>query len=151
MKIIRYVALCAIYTLMFNALLFGQDSKIPAPKEIGVYVKTNKGLTRILPNIVFDQQGIFFIESNNPAHFLLKDVEYFVLYGKYSLDVLTLNSMTFIGPSPLGKQRFLFGKNVDFELKTRGSDLYSVKPKGLLGRGYYSLWINDTAWDFLLD
>ena len=29
--------------------------------------------------------------------------------------------------------------------------MYIIKPKGLLGRGYYSIWINDTAWDFMLD
>jgi hypothetical protein len=150
MKIIRNIILCTVCLFIFCAPLYAKEDKVN-PKEIGVYAKTNKGLIRILPNIVFDVQGLLYIESNNPAHFFLKDIEYFVIYGKYNLDVLTLNPMTFLGPSPLGKQRFLFGKNVDFELKKRGNDLYSVKPKGLIGRGYYSLWINDTAWDFVLD
>ncbi len=150
MKIIRNIILCIACILFVCTTLYSKDAKI-APKETGVYVKTNTGLKRILPNIVFDAKGVLYIESNNPAHFLLRDVEHFVIYGKYSLDVLTLNPMTFLGPSPLGKQRFLFGKNVDFELKKIGNDLYTVKPKGLIGRGYYSIWINDTAWDFVLD
>lgn len=150
MKIIRYVMLCIVCILIVCAPLYGKDDKIN-PKETGVYVKTNKGLQRVLPNIVFDVQGVLYVESNDPARFLLRDVEYFVIYGKYNIDVLTLNPMVFLGPSPLGKQRFIFGKNVDFELKKRGDNLYSVKPKGLIGRGYFSLWINDTAWDFVLD
>ncbi len=150
MKIIRYVMLCIVCILIVYAPLYGKDDKIN-PKETGVYVKTNKGLQRVLPNIVFDVQGVLYIESNDPARFLLRDVEYFVIYGKYNIDVLTLNPMVFLGPSPLGKQRFIFGKNVDFELKKRGDNLYSVKPKGLIGRGYFSLWINDTAWDLVLD
>ncbi len=54
-------------------------------KEYGAYVKLNKGYVRILPNIVFDEGSVFFIESNNPAHFFLKDVEYFVLYGQHDM------------------------------------------------------------------
>lgn len=150
MKITRCIMLCTVCILMVCTPLYGKDDKVN-PKEVGVYAKTNKGLIRILPNIVFDVQGILYIESNDPVHFLLKDIEHFVIYGQYNIDVLTLNPMAFLGISPLGKPRFLFGKNVDFELKKRGNDLYSVKPKGLLGRGYYSLWINDTAWDFVLD
>lgn len=150
MKIIRNTILCTVCIFLFCAPLYGKDDKI-TPKEAGVYVKTNKGLQRILPNIVFDLEGVLYIESNNPAHFLLKDIEYFVIYGQYSLDVLTLNPMLLLGPSPLGKQRFIFGKDVNVELKKRANDFYTVKPKGLLGRGYYSLWINDTAWDFVLD
>ncbi|MBP6942403.1 MAG: hypothetical protein KBB65_11570 [Syntrophorhabdaceae bacterium] len=150
MKIIRNILFCAICLVVFCVPLHGKDAKI-APKEIGVYVKTNTGLKRILPNIVFDVEGVLYIESNSPSHFLLRDVEHFVIYGKYNIEVLTLNPMTYLGPSPLGKQRFLFGRNVDFELKKIGNDLYTLKPKGLLGRGYYSLWINDTAWDLVLD
>ena len=135
MKIIRNIILCTVCLFIFCAPLYAKEDKVN-PKETGVYAKTNKGLIRILPNIVFDVQGLLYIESNNPAHFLLKDIEYFVVYGNYSIDVLTLNPMTFLGPSPLGKQRFLFGRNVDFELKKRGNDLYSVKPKGLLGRDF---------------
>lgn len=150
MKIIRNIMLCIFCILFVCTTLYSKDIKI-APKETGVYVKTNTGLKRILPNIVFDVDGVLYIESNSPSHFLLRDVEHFVVYGKYNIEVLTLNPMTFLGPSPLGKQRFLFGRNVDFEIKKIGNDLYTVKPKGLIGRGYYSLWINDTAWDFVLD
>ena len=91
------------------------------------------------------------VESNNPAHFLLKDVEYFVFFGKYDFQFLTLNPMSLFQVSPLGKPVFIFGKNIDIELKQIGTDLYTVKPKGLLGRGYCSLWIEDSAWDFILD
>ncbi len=127
-----------------------KDDKVN-PKEPGVYIKTDKTLKRLLPNIIFDEQNLIFIESNEPPHFFLKDMKYFVVFGKYDLSVLTLNPMLFAGPSPLGKPRFIFGKNETIEMKKIGTDLYTIKPKGLLGRGYYSLWINDSAWDFLLD
>ena len=150
----RYRALVYILALaifMIGGSVFAKDDKI-SPKEAGVYVKTNKGLNRLLPNIVFtNDDRIFYIESNNPAHFLLKDVEYFVFFGKYEFKVLTLNPMVFFQASPIGRPSFMFGKDIDFEIKQTGTDLYTVKPKGLLGRGYYSLWINDVVWDFVLD
>ncbi|MBA4390781.1 MAG: hypothetical protein C0399_07570 [Syntrophus sp. (in: bacteria)] len=136
--------------IMISVPLYAKDDKIN-PKEPGVYIKTNKALKRLLPNIIFNEQNLIFIESNNPPHFFLRDLQHFVVYGKYDLSVLTLNPMLFTGPSPLGKGRFIFGKNETIETKKIGTDLYTVKPKGLLGRGYYSLWINDSAWDLFLD
>ncbi|MHB8110822.1 MAG: hypothetical protein ACYDHW_12415 [Syntrophorhabdaceae bacterium] len=127
---------------------------VSSPKEYGAYIKTNKGYIRLLPNIVFDENNIFYIEPNNPAHFYLKDVEYFVLYGPHDYSVLTINPMGMIPPSPVGKIRAAFGKAVNFDLKQQGKpgkEMYIVRPKEILARGYYSLWINDTAWDFLLD
>ena len=88
---------------------------------------------------------------NNPPRFLLKNVEFFVIYGKYDLKVLTMNPMLFFQPSPLGKMRYVFGKEIGFDLKKRSDDLHIVKPKELLGRGYTSLWINDSAWDFIIE
>jgi hypothetical protein len=135
---------------MIGSSVYAKDEKI-SPKEPGVYIKTDKGLKRLLPNIVFEEERMIYIESNNPAHFLLKDFEYFVFFGKYNFKFLTLNPMGFFKASPLGKQAFIFGKTVDVDLKQIGTDLYTAKPKGLLGRGYYSLWIEDSAWDFILD
>ncbi len=139
-----------LFIVLISIPLYAKDDKIN-PKEPGVYIKTDKALKRLLPNIIFDEQNLIFIESNNPPHFFLKDVKYFVVFGKYDLSVLTLNPMLFAGPSSLGKPRFIFGKNETIETKKIGTDLYMVKPKGLLGRGYYSLWINDSAWDLFLD
>jgi hypothetical protein len=139
---------------MLGIPLYANDDKID-PKEPGVYIKTNQGLQGLLPNIVFNERGLVYIKSNNPAHFLLEDAEYFVFFGKYDFKFLTINPMLSSEPSSLGKARFIFGKDVDFDIKQIGVDLYTVKPKGLfgrgLGRGYFSLWINDTAWDFILD
>ncbi len=130
--------------------LYGKNDKLP-PKEFGVYMMTSAGLKRLVPNIVFDEKGILFIESNNPRRFVLKDIEYFVMYGKYDLQVLTVNPLLFLQASALGKPRHAFGKNVEFETKKKGNNLYIIKPKGLLGRGYFCLWINDTAWDFIVE
>jgi hypothetical protein len=121
------------------------------PKEFGVYVKTEKGLKRLVPNIVFDEKGLLYVEMNNPPRFLLKDVQFFVIYGKYDTKVLTMNPMLFFQPSPLGKQRYAFGKEIAFDMKKRSDDLYVVKSKELLGRGYTSLWINDSVWDFIIE
>lgn len=150
-KVLMVAALCCILMGAFSLTLHAKNEKITAPKEPGAYIKTSKGLIRLLPNIVFDEGNAIFVESNNPTHYFLKDFQYFVLYGKYDLSVLTLNPMMFMQPSAVGKPRFAFGKNVDFDIKSQGKDLYTVKPKGLLGRGYYSIWINETAWDFILD
>ena len=150
-RIVCIATLCLILLGAFAAAAYAKNEKVATPKEYGTYIKTSKGLIRILPNIVFDEKGVVFVESNNPAHFFLKDVQYFVLYGKQDMTVLTLNPMGFYQPSSLGKPRFAFGKNIDIDVKSQGKDLYIIKPRGLLGRGYYSLWINDTAWDFMLD
>jgi hypothetical protein len=130
--------------------LYGKNDKLP-PKEFGIYMMTGGGLKRIIPNVVFDENGILYVESNNPQRFALKDVNYLVVYGKHDMQVLTVNPLLFIQASRLGKPRYGFGNNVEFETKKKGSDLYTVKPKGLLGRGYFCLWINDTAWDFIIE
>lgn len=148
----KITMLCILFllTTLFSVPLYGKDVK-SKPKEFGVYVKTNKTLVRLLPNMVFDERGIFFIESNNPQRFILKDIDSFVIYGQYDLSVLTLNSLLFFQTSPLGKPRYIFGKEIDINVKKQGTDFYSVKQKGLLSRGYYCLWINDTAWDFVIE
>jgi hypothetical protein len=145
------VLLVALITLFFFSPLYAKDTKISTPKEFGTYVKTTAGLKRLTPNVVFDQDSVIFIESNNPQKFALKDLEQFVIYGPHNVEVLTMNPMLFVQASPLGKTRFIFGKNVDITVQKRGTNLYTVKPKGLLGRGYYSLWIEDTAWDFVIE
>jgi len=135
---------------LFGLTLYGKDEKAQL-KEFGVYIKTQKSLIRLMPNVVFDERGVFFIESNNPARFVLKDIEHFVIYGKYDIDVLTLNSLLFFNPSPLGKPRYIFGKDIEINVKKQGTNSYSVKQKGLLSRGYYCLWIDDSAWDFVIE
>jgi len=162
MRTICFVGLCMTLFCLFSAApLYAKNEKpakggqaaktVQGIKDHGAYVKLAKGYARILPNIVFDEGDIFFVESNNPPHYFLKDVEYFVLYGLYDMSVLTVNPMGFVQASSLGKPRFAFGKPIDVDVKQQGKDMYIIKPKGLLGRGYYSIWINDTAWDFLLD
>jgi hypothetical protein len=143
--------LAALLLIVFSAPLHAKEAKVATPKEFGVYVMSNKVLKRLLPNIVFDEKEILYVEMNNPQRFLLKDIDYFVFYGKYDLKVLTLNPMNFLGSSRLGKPRFGFGKAEDLDVKQAGADLYTVKPKGLLGRGYFAIWINDTAWDFIVE
>lgn len=144
-------ALCiAVFFFFAASFSFGKDDFVK-PKEFGFYVKTDKGLKRLVPNIVFDEKGLLYIELNNPPRFLLKDVQFFVLYGKYDLKVLTLNPMLFLKPSPLGKQRYIFGKEIAYDIKKRSDDLYVIKSKELLGRGYTSFWINDSAWDFIIE
>ncbi len=151
---VRWRFLICVFVLMTfiiaSSSVYGKDDRIN-PKEYGAYVKTEKGLKRLLANVVFTgEEGIYYIEPNNPARFILKDVEYFVFFGKYDFEYLTLNPMVFFRAT-IGKPSFMFGKTVEADLKKIGTDLYTYKPKGLLGRGYYSLWINDSAWDFILD
>jgi len=144
------IVIFSVVFLLSAATLYSKDD-FAKPKEFGIYVKTEKGLTRLTPNIVFDEKGLLYIEMNNPPRFLLKNIEFFVVYGKYDLKVLTMNPMLFFQPSPLGKMRYVFGKEIGFDLKKRSDDLHIVKPKELLGRGYTSLWINDSAWDFIIE
>jgi hypothetical protein len=147
---ISKICVCLLLVALAGSPLYAKDDKVK-PKEPGVYIKTDKSLIRLLPNMVFDEQRILFIESNNPAHFFLKDIEYFIVSGKYNMDVLTLNPLLFINVSPLGKPRFIFGKDTEIDVKSKGNDLYIVKPKTLMGRGYYCLWIEGTAWDFIVE
>lgn len=146
-----FKTLCVVSICLFIITLLHAKDDFTKPKEVGVYVKTEKGLKRLVPNIVFDEKGVLFVELNNPSRFLLKDVQFFVMYGKYDLKVLTLNPLLFLQPSPLGKQRYILGKAIAFDLKKKADDLYVVKPKELLGRGYMALWINDSAWDFIIE
>jgi hypothetical protein len=152
-RVFRFLStiFCVVFICLFAiTLLYGKDD-FTKPKEFGVYVKTEKGLKRLVPNIVFDEKGVLFLELNNPPRFLLKDVQFFVINGKYDLKVLTLNPLLFFQPSPLGKQRYILGKAIAFDLKKKSDDLYVAKPKELLGRGYTALWINDSAWDFIIE
>ena len=153
MKPGRKLWIILVFVLLIFSLnipLYGKDDRVQ-PKEFGVYIKTQKSIVRLMPNVVFDERGVFFIESNNPARFVLKDIEHFVIYGKYDMSILTLNSLLFFNPSPLGKARYIFGKDIEINVKKQGTDLYSIKQKGLLSRGYYCLWINDSAWDFVIE
>jgi len=143
--------LCVVSLFLFTVTLLHGKDDFTKPKELGVYVKTEKGLKRLVPNIVFDEKGVLFVELNNPPRLLLKDVQFFVINGKHDLKVLTLNPLLFFQPSPLGKQRYILGKAIAFDLKKKSDDLYVVKPKELLGRGYMALWINDSAWDFIIE
>lgn len=147
---IRIIVIAVVSALFSVSPLYAKNETIP-PKEHGVYVKTTSSLSRILPNIVHDEEEIIFIEANNPPKFALKDVEYLVIYGQYDMDVLTMNPLLFLAPSPFGKIRFIFGKDIEIDVADKGKDLYIIKPKGLFGRGYYCLWIEDSAWDFIIE
>jgi len=149
----RFVAGLALATLLVltGTAAFPAKDDVTPPKEYGVYIKGPKGLKRLLPNIVFDEKGVLYIESNNPQRFPLAEVEQFIIYGKYDTKYLTLNPMLFVSETALHKSRFLFGKEIQLEVAKKSDVLSAAKPKGLLGRGYYSLWINDTAWDFVVE
>ena len=149
----KLLAVVALATLVFGpvdvALCAKED--VATPKEYGVYIKTPKTLKRLLPNMVYDEKGVLYIESNNPQRFPLAEVQQFVIYGKYETKFLTLNPMLFVSETALHKTRFIFGKEIELEVAKKSDTLYTVRPKGLFGRGYYSLWINDTAWDFVIE
>ncbi len=155
MRLLRTVRRCAAAAVIAAFFLAGPlhaaKDDVPTPKEYGVYVKTAGKLVRILPNIVFQEGAMLYVESNKPRRFLLNDIKYFVLYGKQDMQYLTFNNMLFINRSPLGIPRFIFGKDVEIEVKKRGDILYTIRPKGLFGRGYYAIWINDSAWDFIVE
>jgi hypothetical protein len=142
----------AFLIILFLAFpLYGKEDKVTTPKEFGAYIKTSAGLKRLIPNMVQDQNGMIFVESNKPPVYALKDFEYFVIYGPRNMDVLTINPLLFLQASPLGKPRYIFGKNIDYAIQKRGNNLFIIKPKGLIGRGYFCLWIEDTAWDFVIE
>jgi hypothetical protein len=147
----RLTLIGLIVMSLFISPLYGKDERITTPKELGIYMKTTSGAKRLIPNIVFDHEGLIWIEANNPARFALKDFEYFILHGPYNIDVLTINPLGFFQQSPLGKPRFMFGKNVEFTVQKKGNNVFIIKPKGLLGRGYFCLWIEDTVWDFIIE
>jgi hypothetical protein len=149
-NIMTRIFIYMILVMLVACPLYGKDDTLK-PKEPGVYIKTDKSLIRILPNMVFNEQGLLFIEGNDPAHFFLKNIEYFIVFGKYDTNVLTLNPLLFLRVSPLGKRRFAFGKNIEMDIKNKSHDLYILKPKALMGRGYYCLWIEDSVWDFIIE
>ena len=149
--VLRYAAVSVVASFFLAGPLHAAKDAVPTPKEYGVYVKTATKLVRLLPNIVFQEGAMLYIESNNPPHFPLKDIKYFIFYGKHDLSYLTFNYLLFVNQSPLGISRFIFGKVVEIEAKNKNDALYTVRPKGLFGRGYYALWINDSAWDFIVE
>jgi hypothetical protein len=149
--VLRYAAVSVVASFFLAGPLHAAKDAVPTPKEYGVYVKTATKLVRLLPNIVFQEGAMLYIESNNPPHFPLKDIKYFIFYGKHDLSYLTFNYLLFVNQSPLGISRFIFGKVVEIEAKKKNDALYTVRPKGLFGRGYYALWINDSAWDFIVE
>ncbi|HME45324.1 MAG TPA: hypothetical protein VKF36_19680 [Syntrophorhabdales bacterium] len=149
-RLVAVVAL-AVLAFMLGVVALHAKEDVATPKEYGVYIKTPKTLKRLLPNIVFDEKGVLYIESNNPQRFPLAEVQQFIIYGKYDTKYLTLNPMLFVSETPLHKSRFIFGKDIQLEVAKKSDTLYTAKPKGLFGRGYYSLWINDTAWDFVIE
>lgn len=140
----------AILTLLCApALAAKQDQEVP--KEFGFYAKTTKGLNRITPNIIFDQDGILYIESNEPQRFPLNAIQHFVIYGKQDITYLTLNPLLFFEQSPVGRTRFVLGKDIPIDTKRLGESMYSIKPQGLFGRGYYCFWLEDVVWDFIIE
>jgi hypothetical protein len=140
-------------TTTFLLVVSGEGASDPVPtlKEFGVYAKTDKGVKRILPNLVSDDGGVYYLEPNKPQTFPLGTIEYFVIFGRYETQYLTLNPMRPWRPSPIGIPRVMFGKDLDLTVTKKGDNLYTAKPKGLFGRGYYALWIEDTAWDFVVE
>ena len=149
-KFVAGLAVALVLVLVGTAAFSAKDD-VPTPKEYGVYIKTPSTLKRLLPNVVFDERGVLYVESNNPPRFPIAEIEQFVIYGKYDIKYLTLNPMMFVSETPLHKSRFLFGKDIELQVSKKSDVLYAVKPKSLFGRGYYSLWINDTAWDFVVE
>jgi hypothetical protein len=148
---LRSIAISALAALFLTGPAHAANESMPTPGEYGVYAKTANGLARIVTNIVYDDQRVLYLESNKPAHFPLNSIEYFVIYGKHDMQYLTLNNLKPLSVTPLGIPRFMFGLEVSLTVQKRSEVLYMVKPKGLFGRGYYALWINDSAWDFIVD
>ena len=83
-RIVAVLALAVLVVALYAVALSAKED-VATPKEYGVYVKTPKALKRILPNIVFDEKGVLYLESNNPQRFSLADVQQFVIYGKYEI------------------------------------------------------------------
>jgi len=149
--LLRSIAIAGLVALFLVGPARAAKENVPTPGEYGVYAKTANGLTRIVTNIVHDEQRIFYLESNKPAHFPLNSIEYFVIYGKHDMQYLTLNNLKPFQMTPFGIPRFMFGLEVPLTVQKKSEVLYMVKPKGLFGRGYYALWVNDSAWDFIVD
>jgi hypothetical protein len=45
----------------------------------------------------------------------------------------------------------MIGPDIPLTVEKKSDLLYTAKPKGLFGRGYYALWINDSVWDFIIE
>lgn len=149
--LLRSIAVSCLMALLLVSPVHAAKENVPTPAEYGVYAKTAKGLTRITTNAVYDDQQIFYLEGNKPVHFPLNSIQYFVIYGKHEMQYLTLNNLKPFQMTPLGVPRFMFGLEVPLTVEKKSEVLYTAKPKGLFGRGYYALWINDSAWDFTVD
>jgi hypothetical protein len=70
--------------LLFSGFAPAKED-VALPKEPGVYVQIGKTQKRLLPNIVFEEQGVIYVESNNPQRFPIGEVQYFLLYGNYNM------------------------------------------------------------------
>jgi hypothetical protein len=150
--VIRSILIPGLAVLFFAGfVLSATKESVPTPSEYGVYAKTATGLVRIMTNEVYDDERILYVEGNKPVHFPLNSVEYFVIYGNHDMQYLTLNELKPFEMSPLGVPRFMLGRGMPVTVQKKSNILYTVKPKGLFGRGYYALWINDSAWDFMID
>jgi hypothetical protein len=147
---VRSIAVCGLAVLLFVCPAFAAKDA-STPDEYGVYAKTDKGLVRIVTSVVFDDETVLYIESNKPTRFHLNAVEYFVIYGKHDMQYLTLNNLKPFQIGPLGIPRYMLGPDIPVTVQKKSDLLYTVRPKGLFGRGYYALWINDSAWDFIID
>jgi hypothetical protein len=144
------ILILAVLSLLCTPAFAAKEDQ-ETPKEFGLYAKTTKGLHRITPNIIFDQDGVLYIESNEPQRFPLNAIQHFVIYGKQDITYLTLNPLLFFQQSPLGRTRFVLGKDIPIETKKIGELMYSIKPKSLFGRGYYCFWLEDLVWDFIVE
>jgi hypothetical protein len=148
---VRSILISALVALVLGGSGHAASENVPVPKEYGIYAKTGKGLTRIISNIVYDDQRILYLERNNPVSFPLNSVQYFIIYGKHDMPYLTLNNLKGFQMTSLGVRRYMLGPEVGLDVRKKTDILYTVKPKGLFGRGYYALWINDSAWDFIIE
>jgi len=148
---VRSILISALVALALGGSGHAASEDVPVPKEYGIYAKTDKGLTRIISNIVYEDQRILYLERSNPISFPLNSVRYFVIYGKHEMQYLTLNNLKPFQMTNFGVRRYMLGLDVGLDVRKISDILYTAKPKGLFGRGYYSLWINDTAWDFVIE
>ena len=147
----RFILIASLILMVSGGSGYAASDNVPIPKEYGVYAKTDHGLTRIVSNIVHDEQRVLYLERNNPVSFPLNTVQYFIIYGKHDMRYLTLNNLKELPTTNLGIRRYMLGLEIDVDVRKKSDILYTVKPKGLFGRGYYALWINDTAWDFIIE
>ena len=73
----RFILILILVVLVLGSSGYAASDDVPVPKEYGVYAKTDKGLTRIISNIVHDEQRVLYVERNKPISFPLNDVQYF--------------------------------------------------------------------------